>query len=67
MRRTKVSCKSQLYSEYQTFYTLRIKKSHIRKVFNHKGKSHAADKPYVSKISFSIKIYKQITIVSYNE
>ena len=28
MSRTEVSCNSQLYSEHQTIYTLRVKKGH---------------------------------------
>lgn len=31
---------SQLYSEHQATYTLRVKKTHMSKVFNHKNKTH---------------------------
>lgn len=45
MRHTKVSCNSQFYAKHQTIYTLRDNKSHMSKLYNHKGKSHVADKP----------------------
>ena len=45
MRQTKVSCNSQLYSVHETIYTLRVKKNHMSKVFNHKDKPHVT-KPF---------------------
>lgn len=42
MRWTKVSCKGQLYSESQTIYTLRVKKSHMSKKHIHGDKQHVA-------------------------
>ena len=53
MRQTKVSCNSQLYSEHQTVYTLRVKKSHPSKVCNHKDKTH------VGETCFSTEAYKR--------
>lgn len=41
-KQTKVSCNSQLYSEYQKIYIIRVKKIHMSKVYNYKGKSHVA-------------------------
>lgn len=61
MRRTKVSSNSQLYSEHQTIITLRVKRSHVNKVYNDKGK------PHVTRTYFSIEWYKQTTISSYHE
>ena len=63
----KVSRSSQLYSEHQTIYTLRVKRSHMSKVYNHEGKMHMAGKRHVAKTCFSIEAYKQITIASCNE
>lgn len=40
MRWIKVSWNSPLYSEHQASYTLRVKKSHLSKVSNHKDKPH---------------------------
>ena len=63
----KVSRSSQLYSEHQTIYTLRVKRSHMSKLYNHKGKSHVVDKLHLAETYFSIKAYEQITIVHCNE
>jgi hypothetical protein len=58
MGQTKVSCNIQFYSEHQTIYTLRIKKSHMSKLYNHKvrshivGKSHDMGKPHGTKLCF---------------
>lgn len=48
MRQTKVSRDSQLFSERQTIYALRVKKSHLSK----------ADKPHMVKTCFSIEAHK---------
>lgn len=37
LRRTTVSCSSQLYSEHQTIYTVRDTKNDMSKVFNPKA------------------------------
>ncbi|XP_036034422.1 telomeric repeat-binding factor 1 [Onychomys torridus] len=37
---------SQLYSEHQTLYTLKVKESHMSKVYSHKDKLNVADKPH---------------------
>lgn len=66
MRQTEVSGSSQLYSEHQTVYTLRIK-SHMSKVSSHKDKPLMVDKPHMAKACFSIEAYKQITTASFNE
>lgn len=42
MKGTPVSCSSQLYSEHQTIYAWRVKKSHWSKVYKHKDKPHMA-------------------------
>lgn len=47
MRGTKVLDNSQLKSEHQTTYTLKVKKNHKSKVFWYKDKPHVA-KPYFS-------------------
>lgn len=52
MSQTKVPCNSQLYSEHQIIYTLRVKKSHQSKVSKHKNK------PQVVEISFPIEAYE---------
>jgi hypothetical protein len=52
---TTVSCSSQVYSEHQAVYTLRVKKSHRSKVCNHKDKTHMA------KTCFLTEAYKQKT------
>lgn len=39
---TKISCNSQLYSEHQTIYILRVKKSLPSEVYNHQYKSYMA-------------------------
>lgn len=48
----KLSCDSQLYSEHQTIYTLKVKKSHTSKVFNSKdntnSKNHVVSKKHMS-------------------
>lgn len=36
-------------SEYQTVYTLRVKRSHISKVSNYKGRLHMLDKQHMAK------------------
>jgi hypothetical protein len=56
MRQFKVSCRSQLYSQHQTIYTLRVKKSHPSSVDNHK------DKPHVANPCLLIQAYKSIKI-----
>ena len=61
MRWNKVPCNSQLYSEHQTIYSLRVKRSHMSKVSIHKGKPHG------EKTCFSIEVYKQIATASCNE
>jgi hypothetical protein len=33
-RLTKISCNSQLYAEHRTVYTLRVRKSHMSKVYS---------------------------------
>ena len=45
----------------QVLYNLRVKRSHLSKVYNHKGE------PPVAKICFSIEANKQITTVSCHE
>lgn len=37
---TEVSCNSQLYSEHQAIYLLRVKRSHVSKVYSHKNNLH---------------------------
>ena len=44
MRNSTVLCKSQLYWEHQTIYTLRLKKSHLSKVYNYKHTPHVHGK-----------------------
>ena len=53
MRWTKVSGKSQLYSEHQTIYTLKVKKNLESKVYNHKDKLHVTDKPHFAERGFN--------------
>lgn len=59
---------SLLYSEHQPVYSLRVERSHIRKVYDHKGKPHITRKPHMArpascgKTCFSIKASKQIII-----
>ena len=63
-------CKSQLYSEHQTIYTLRVKRSHMIKVtwlHNHEAKPHVAGKPNSTKPCFPTDTYKQTKIASCNE
>jgi hypothetical protein len=74
MRQTKVSYNSPFYSEYLSIYTLKVQRSHMSKVSNHKGKLHMTDKPHLvdklhiaKKNFFSIKTYKQITIACCNK
>lgn len=43
-----VSSSSQLYSEHLTVYTLMVKRSHMSKEYNHKGKPQVVDKPLVT-------------------
>lgn len=47
MSQAKVSRNGQLYSEHQTIYTPRVKRSHMNKVYSHRGKLHM-DKPCFS-------------------
>lgn len=49
---TKVSCNSQHYLEHQTIHTLRVKKSHVSRVFKHRDKLHMA------KTGFSKEVYE---------
>lgn len=58
---TKALCNSQLYSEHQTMYALKVKENHISKVYNHKDKLH------VAKACFSMEANKWILIDSCNE
>ena len=51
MRQTKASRNSQLYSEHQTIYTLRVKNNHLSNVHSHKDKAH------VAKSCFSLGVY----------
>lgn len=51
---------SQLYSEHQTAYALRVRRSHMSKVCHRKGKPHGAK-------TFYIEVYKQIIIAGCNE
>ena len=67
MRDNKVSCNHQFYSEHQTIYTIRVRKSHMSKVYNHKDKLRVADKPHSEETCFSIEAHKQIAIASCNE
>jgi hypothetical protein len=70
MRQTRVSCQSQVYSEHQTIYILRAKKSHMHKACNQKGKPHMekqTNKHTNKQMCFFIEAYKQITIVRCNE
>lgn len=52
MRQTNVSNSSLFYSEHQIVYSLRVKRSHMSKVYNHKGKPHRADELYITKNFF---------------
>lgn len=62
MRQTKESWNNQLYSDTQMIYTMKYKKSHMKKnMSNQKGK------PQEVKTCFSIESYKQITITSCNK
>jgi hypothetical protein len=45
--------KRHALAEHQTIYTLRVKKSYMSKVYNHKDKSH------VAKTCFPIEAYKK--------
>lgn len=60
------------FIKYQIIYTWKVKKCHMNKVSNHKGKQHVADKPYIvgkphmTKACFSIATYKQIIVVMNN-
>lgn len=53
LRQTNVSRNSQLYSEHQTLYTLRVEKKRMSKVCNHTDKLHMA------KTRFSIEAHEQ--------
>lgn len=55
---TKVSCDSQLYSEHQTVYALRVKYNPQSKVYSPKGKGHVAGKPHLAKTCFSWHVNK---------
>lgn len=57
MRQTKVSPNTQLYSEHQTVYTLRVK-SHRSKVSRHKDEPRVAGKLHVARTWLSIEVYK---------
>lgn len=61
LRQIKVSCNSHFYSEHQTIYTLRVKRSHMRKAYRHNDELHAV------KTCFSRQAYKQIAVTSHNE
>lgn len=57
MRQTKVSCNSQLYSEHQTIYILKVRKSRLSEVFN----------LHVANTWFFIDTHKHKTLSSCNE
>lgn len=64
---TKVSRNSQLYLEHQTVYALRLKRSHMSKVCNHKGKPQKADRQHVAGTCFPkrhINKYQQSVVVN---
>lgn len=42
MRQVEVLYNRQLYSEHEAIYTLRVKKNHLIKIYNHKDKMHLA-------------------------
>lgn len=50
--REAASRSSQLYSEHQTIYIVRIRKSHLSYMYNHK------DKPHMAQSYFSIEAYE---------
>lgn len=64
LRQTKISCSSQLYSEHLIIYTLRVKRGHLSKVFNHKVKPHVA-KPCFSTEAYECNSGSKLTPVPY--
>lgn len=48
MKWTTVSGNNQLYLEYQTMYTLKVRKSHTRNLYNHNEKPYVADKLHMA-------------------
>ena len=61
LEQSKASWSSQMYSEYQTIHTLKVKKSQLSKLYNHKDKLH------VAQTCFSKEAYKSVMITSCNK
>lgn len=61
MRQAEVSCNSQLHSEHKTVYTLRVRKSHVKKECNHRTAGMR------QKHGFPQGSYKQVTIARCSE
>ena len=58
MRQTKVSCNSQLYSEPQKIYTLKVRKGHMNKILISLSYIQLQGKATCGKCIFSIEAYQ---------